>query len=59
VLHIDSPVSEQIAVYSVTGKLLRRLEKPAGKATFSLASPSTEGVLILRGSSGWAQKVIN
>jgi hypothetical protein len=59
VLHIDSPVSEQIAVYSVTGKLLRRLEKPAGKASFALAGTSTGGVLILRGSSGWAQKVIN
>jgi hypothetical protein len=59
VLHIDSPVSEQIAVYSVTGKLLRRLEKPAGKATFALAGSSTGGVLIVRGSSGWAEKVID
>jgi hypothetical protein len=56
VLYIDSPAAEQIAVYSVTGKLLRRLEKLAGKATF--ASAGAGGVLIVRGSLGWAEKVI-
>jgi hypothetical protein len=59
VLHIDSPSAERIDVYSVTGKLLRRLEKQAGKATFASAGSSTGGVLIVRGSSGWAEKVID
>jgi hypothetical protein len=58
VLHIDSPSAERIDVYSVTGKLLRRLEKPAGKAAFASAGSSTGGILIVRGSSGWAEKVI-
>jgi hypothetical protein len=58
VLHIDSPSAERIDVYSVTGKLLRRLEKPAGKTTFASAGSSTGGVLIVRGSSGWAEKLI-
>jgi hypothetical protein len=57
VLYIDSPAAEQIAVYSVTGKLLRRLEKPAGKVTF--ASAGAGGILIVRGNSGWAEKVID
>jgi hypothetical protein len=59
VLHIDSPSAERIDVYSVTGKLLRRLEKPAGKATFVSAGSSTGRILIVRGSSGWAEKVID
>jgi hypothetical protein len=59
VLYVDSPAAERIDVYSVTGKLLRRLEKPAGKATLASAGSSTGGVLIVRGSSGWAEKVID
>ncbi|MDR0733320.1 MAG: carbohydrate-binding domain-containing protein [Dysgonamonadaceae bacterium] len=57
-LSIDSPVAERVTVYSVAGTLLHRLEKSAGKASFAVASTSSTQVLIVRGSSGWARKII-
>jgi uncharacterized protein YjdB len=59
-LYIDSPVSERIDIYSITGKLLHRLEKSAGKTSFTGASTSsaTGQVLIVRGSSGWVKKLV-
>jgi hypothetical protein len=54
-LHVDTPVSEQITVYSVAGQLLHQTQKPAGGTLLPINS---NGLLIVRGSSGWAQKVI-
>lgn len=56
-LHVDSPVAEQVNIYSLSGTLLYRLEKPAGKTSFAVNSPKQ--VLIVRGSSGWAGKIRN
>ena len=55
-LHIDSPVAEQINIYSVTGKFLYGLKKPAGKTSSVISRP--ERILIVRGSSGWVRKII-
>ncbi|MDR0733153.1 MAG: hypothetical protein LBF08_03710, partial [Dysgonamonadaceae bacterium] len=57
-LSIASPVAERVTVYSVAGALLHRLEKPAGEASFAVASTASAQVLIVRGSSGWARKII-
>jgi hypothetical protein len=54
-LHVNSP-AETIYVYSFTGKLLYTSPKASGRITFDL--PTLEKLLIVRGSSGWARKVI-
>jgi hypothetical protein len=54
-LYIDSPAAERIEVYSISGKLLHRASKPAGKASFTI--PNLEQILIVRGSSGWVKKI--
>jgi hypothetical protein len=54
-LYIDSPAAEQIEVYSISGKLLHRVSKPNGKASFTILN--SERVLIVRGSSGWVKKI--
>ncbi|MDR0768734.1 MAG: InlB B-repeat-containing protein, partial [Dysgonamonadaceae bacterium] len=55
ILDIDSPVAEQIKVYTLSGELLDKVSKPAGKASFTI--PNSEQILIVKGSSGWAKKV--
>jgi hypothetical protein len=55
ILYIDSPAAEQIEVYSISGKLLHRASKRAGKASFTI--PNSEQILIVRGSSGWTKKI--
>jgi uncharacterized protein YjdB len=55
ILYIDSPAAEQIEVYTLSGKLLHRASKPAGKASFTI--PNSEQILIVRGSSGWTKKI--
>ncbi|MDR0732717.1 MAG: hypothetical protein LBF08_01455 [Dysgonamonadaceae bacterium] len=54
-LHINSPEAEQITVYSLTGNLLHRFEKPAGVSNYRIAASA---VVIVRGSSGWVKKVV-
>ncbi|MDR1221965.1 MAG: hypothetical protein LBL07_03680 [Tannerella sp.] len=56
-LSVDSPAAEQIAIYSAGGQLLYRVQKPAGQAAFEWNSLS-RGVLIVRGSSRWMEKVV-
>ena len=56
-LSIISPVSENINIYTVTGKLLHSLGKPSGKTSAVINYP--ERILIVKGSSGWSRKVIN
>jgi uncharacterized protein YjdB len=55
-LHVDSPASEQISVYTVGGALLYRQDKPAGETVLTVNLP--KGILIVRGSSGWSRKLI-
>jgi uncharacterized protein YjdB len=57
ILHVDSPVAERVNIYSLTGTLLYKVEKQAGKASFTVNGPKQ--VLIVRGSSGWAGKIRN
>jgi hypothetical protein len=54
-LHVDSPTAETIYIYSFTGKLLHTAPKSSGKAVFGLPA---EKLLIVRGSSGWARKLM-
>jgi hypothetical protein len=56
-LHVDSPASESIYVYSFTGKLLLAAVKTSGQSSFDL--PAHEKLLIVRGSSGWSRKVMH
>jgi uncharacterized protein YjdB len=56
ILYVDTPLAERINIYSMTGKLLYNIEKPAGKISFAVNRP--ERILIVKGSSGWVQKVI-
>jgi hypothetical protein len=53
-LYIDSPVAEQVFIYSVTGVLLGKHRKAAG---VSSAGSPTGRVLIVKGSSGWVRKL--
>lgn len=57
-LSVDSPDAEQVTVYSAAGTLLNRLEKSAGKVSFAVASTGSKQVLVVRGSSGWAKKIV-
>jgi len=55
-LYLNTPESETIGLYSITGALLFKAGKPAGEAFFPV---NTEGkVLILKGSSGWVRKIV-
>jgi hypothetical protein len=56
-LHIDSPAAETIQVYSINGILLHEQQKPSGKISFPYGKTKNQ-VLIVKGSSGWVQKVI-
>jgi hypothetical protein len=54
-LYVDSP-AETVYIYSFNGKLLYTATKASGLATFDAPS---EKLLIVRGTSGWARKLIN
>jgi hypothetical protein len=56
-LYVNSPESEQITVYSLGGSVLYQSLKAAGTASFDIGS-LPRGVLIVRGSSGWAKKTV-
>lgn len=56
-LTVSSPLVEYVSVYSINGKLLFSKRKDSGNMTFSLDSIQ-EQILIVRGSSGWVQKVV-
>ncbi|MDR0732648.1 MAG: hypothetical protein LBF08_01110 [Dysgonamonadaceae bacterium] len=53
-IYIDTPISEQISVYTTTGVLLNRFEKPAGKSTIEALAP----IVIIKGNSGWVKKLV-
>jgi hypothetical protein len=56
-LSIDSPANEIVQIYSVSGRLLLYVTKPAGKVDISVSS-LREDLLIVTGSLGWVKKVI-
>ena len=56
-LYVDTDKAETIYVYSLNGGLIFTGDKPEGKMVFNINTP--EKVLIVRGSSGWANKVFN
>jgi len=55
-LHVTSPIAESITVYSLSGNVLYQTKKSAGEAVFKVGG-LPRGILIVRGSSGWAQKL--
>jgi hypothetical protein len=63
-MHIHSPVAERISVYSITGGLLRSFDKQVGELvepveqTGSSTGSPTGRMLIIKGSSGWAKKIV-
>ncbi|MDR1335777.1 MAG: leucine-rich repeat domain-containing protein [Tannerella sp.] len=56
-LTVNTPVAEQITVYSLSGAVMYSAQKVAGEARFNLNS-QPKGVLIAIGSSGWTRKVV-
>ena len=54
---IDSPVSEVIGIYSVTGVKIYHGVKPVGKMTVKLPA-SVSGMVIFKGDSNWTKKVL-
>jgi hypothetical protein len=58
VLTVDSPVAEQVSVYSAAGVRQFRAVKPAGRAAFAVPR-FPRGVWIAAGSSGWTVKFVS
>jgi hypothetical protein len=56
-LHVNSPVSEKIRIYSITGMLLYQIDKQAGEANFNIGH-IRDKILIVKGDSGWVKKVV-
>jgi hypothetical protein len=56
-LYVNSAKAETVSVYSLNGSLLFSKDKADGQAVFSIGTQ--EKVLIVRGGSGWVQKVAN
>ena len=57
ILYIDSPASEIIRLYSVSGSLLYNAKNPAGEVAIPL-NGIQDKVLIIRGGSGWIKKAV-
>jgi len=56
-LYVNSAVTEKVDIYTISGKLAYSAVKPAGEVQIPLTGLS-DGVLIIRGASGWVQKVV-
>jgi uncharacterized protein YjdB len=57
VLSVNTPMEEDIAVYSLTGSLIHIAHKATGEANFHIPN-IPKGVFIVTGSSGWTKKAI-
>jgi hypothetical protein len=57
VLYIETPVAETVQAYSMLGSLLFNFQKPEGKISY-VVNQSKNSIIILKGSSGWAKKLI-
>jgi hypothetical protein len=56
-LRVNTSVSEQVDIYSVTGALLFNAAKTAGEAAYNV-SALPKGIVIIKGTSGWVQKTV-
>jgi hypothetical protein len=56
-LYVNSAVTEKIDIYTISGKLAYSAVKPAGEVQINLTNLS-DGVLLIRGASGWVRKVV-
>jgi hypothetical protein len=56
-LYVNSAVTEKVDIYTISGKLVYSAVKPAGETQIPLTGIS-DGVLIIRGASGWVQKAV-
>ncbi|GHV08528.1 hypothetical protein FACS1894160_2980 [Bacteroidia bacterium] len=56
-LYVNTPVAEKISLYSAAGELLYQTQKPMGRKTLSIDKIQNQ-VLLIKGSSGWAKKLI-
>jgi hypothetical protein len=57
-LYVRTPQAERIEIYSLTGQQVYIGLKEAGQTVISLTT-LPRGLLIVRGASGWTEKVIN
>lgn len=56
-IYIQTTQTEQIAIYTINGSKLYEATVQSGTATID-ASTFPQGVLIVKGSSGWVKKVV-
>jgi hypothetical protein len=57
ILTVTSPSAEQVEIYSITGARVYKADKIPGTATYNI-NHLPKSPLIIRGSSGWTQKII-
>ena len=56
-LIVNSSGSETVSIYSITGNLLYTTLKPAGEKIINIENVC-DRIWIVRGSSGWARKIV-
>jgi hypothetical protein len=56
-LSVNTPVSERITVYALSGAVVYRAQKMPGSVIFDL-SDLPRGLMIVRGDSGWVKKIV-
>jgi len=56
VLTVSTPYREQVSVYDMTGRLLKRFAKGEGEVAVDVAVPRGH-VAVIQGSRGWSRKV--
>ena len=57
VLTVQSPAIESITVYNATGMMYFKTRKDTGATTFDISN-LPQGIYVVKGSSGWANKVV-
>jgi hypothetical protein len=57
-LYVNTPVAEKISLYSAAGELLYQTPKPMGRKVLPIDKIQNQ-VLLIKGSSGWAKKIVN
>ncbi|MDH6354860.1 hypothetical protein M2132_001193 [Dysgonomonas sp. PH5-45] len=57
-LSINTPVAETVSIYNVLGMRIYSAEKPKGEFNIN-AKELPQGILLVKGASGWSRKVMN
>jgi hypothetical protein len=57
-LYVNTPVAEKVSLYSTAGELLFQTQKPVGRKALAIGKIQNR-VLLIKGGSGWAKKIIN